>query len=453
MKPRTPPKRRPARPEKHGAAPVTLEIDSLAWGGKGVGRHEGKVIFVSKAVPGDKLLVTLDKVKSRYAEGSIHAVLKASEHRVEPRCKFFSHCGGCQWLAVAYPRQLAEKELLVRSLLRRFAGEAEVEPIVPAEPFLAYRHRGDFHVVATGDTVKVGFYQEGSHSVINLDLCLLFDEAYNRRYQAIRSALKDAKDGASVSGFTLARSEEGDHYAIHLRLRHGAGPETAERLAGRMAGAEAGGLLVTEESDPARPLVRVGAPSVTFGVPGPDGRNMGLRADVRAFTQAHYALNRRLVETAASWLGLERYERLLDLYAGVGNFSAPLAAACREVAAVEQSPFAHADAKANAEALGLANIRHLPGASEDWLKKLAASSETFDAVVLDPPRAGAAGIAGWMRTLGPKRILYVSCNLPTLDRDLDALRDAGYRLERIRPFDLFPQTYGVETLCLLKPAP
>jgi 23S rRNA (uracil1939-C5)-methyltransferase len=161
-------------------------------------------------------------------------------------------------------------------------------------------------------------------------------------------------------------------------------------------------------------------------------------------------MNRILVRRALEWLDPGRHERLLDLYSGVGNFSLPLATVCREVVAVEASPFANEDAKDNAGRNEIFNVKHLPGDVLEWSRKLAAASESFDAVLLDPPRTGARGLVEPLVYLRPKRILYVSCSLPSLERDLQDFHGAGYKLVRILPMDLFPQTYGVETLCLLK---
>jgi 23S rRNA (uracil1939-C5)-methyltransferase len=450
MKPRKkfgPPRAHP--PKASGAAPAAVDVDRLAWGGKGVGRLGGKVVFVSKAVPGDKVLVRLAKEKPRYAEGRIEAVLRPSPHRVDPKCKFFSHCGGCQWLAVSYERQLEEKEALVRSALRRHLAACPPEPIVPASSPRGYRHRLQLHVKATGRGVKIGFYQEESHQIINLDLCLLVDDAFNRVYGQIRGALQDEPAGACLEGLTLARSEAAQEYVLWMALSEGAGEAGVDRISGKVGALDLAGVVAAPARDAGAVRWSSGRPWVRFGLDEVPGGPFDLRADVRSFTQASYAMNRLLVRAAVEWLAPYRTERFLDLYSGVGNFTLPLAAACREVVAVEASPTAHQDAKENAARSGLGNIRHLPGEALPWITKLVASSERFDAVLLDPPRTGAREVLEPIVHLAPKRILYVSCNLPALDRDLEELGRRGYLPVRIQPWDLFPQTYGVETLVLL----
>jgi len=433
-------------------APLALTVSSLAWGGKAVGRHEGKVIFVSKAVPGDHLLVVLDRVKSRYAEGRIEAVLRPGEDRVDPKCKFFSHCGGCQWLPVRYARQLKEKEELVRTILRHHMTGIPVEPIVPSESATAYRHRGNFHVVRSGQEVRIGFYQEQSHHVVNVDHCLLFDGDYNSLYGRLRSALKEEPAARFLEGLTLARSEAGDHYSIHLKMGKEGKQDSWSVLADVAEKAGCAGVLVTPSLEPEEVHARRGAPLVRFGLERDRGTpgELEMTADIRSFTQVQYAMNRRMVQTVIAWLGLGRHERLLDVYSGVGNFALPLALGCSEVLAVESSPFAHADAKENAARNAIYNVKQLPGDAGEWVKNLAAKSEKFDAILLDPPRTGAQGALENLGHLGARRILYVSCNLPSLDRDLSDLRRTGYVPVRLQPWDLFPQTYGVEILCLLE---
>jgi 23S rRNA (uracil1939-C5)-methyltransferase len=364
---------------------------------------------------------------------------------VEPKCKFFSHCGGCQWLSTAYARQLREKELLLRSILRRHLPEGGPEAIVGAEPDRGYRHKGDFHVHLTGDTLRIGFYQEDSHHVVNLDFCLLFDRAYNIFYQNLRSVLREGPRAEALERLTLDRDEDGTH------LREGASEEEAAALAKLGESAGLGGGLVTPVREPGRILARWGRPWTRYTLPGAEAGAPELRmqADVRSFTQAHYPMNRKLVGTVREWLGLARHERLLDLYSGIGNFSVPLASVCSEVVAVESGPTAHEDAKENARINGLLNLRHVLGEAAPWVAKMAAASESFDAVLLDPPRTGARDILETLIHLTPKRILYVSCNLPALERDLQILGESGYKPLRMQAWDLFPQTYSVETLCLL----
>jgi 23S rRNA (uracil1939-C5)-methyltransferase len=430
-------------------SPVDLWVDRLAWGGRGVGRHGGKVVFVSKTVPGDHISVTLTRTRSKFSEGRIAAVLERSPDRVEVHCPWFDRCGGCQWLAVGYPRQVREKDAMLRHALRCHLDGAIVESFVAGDPSLGYRHRGDFHGVASLEGLRLGFYEENSHRLVEVSGCLLFDPEFNALVQRVRSRLAGDPAAELLQRLTLAGSEgrKGAQIA-HARLHAGAELQDAKALILSLGDVGLEGTLVTSGTSV---LASDGDASLRFGVPGPLGE-MRLRASVRSFTQAHFAMNRRLVETAAAWLDLGPGERVLDLYSGVGNFTLPLSQACQEVVAVEGSPTACADARANAEAHGAATIRHVDGDAAEETARLVKRGERFDAILLDPPRAGAREVLPFLAKLHPARVLYVSCNLPCLERDLDLMRPLGYRLSRVQGFDCFPQTYGVETLCLLQPS-
>lgn len=426
---------------------VELTVDRLAWGGRGVGRHEGKVVFVSKSVPGDRLAVVLTKIRSSFSEGRIATVLERGPGRVAPKCPWFDRCGGCQWLAVDYGGQVQQKETMLRHALRRHLNHASVEPLVPADPTLGYRHRGDFHAKASPVGFRFGFYEENSHRLVEASGCLLFTPAFNASVERVRHALEQTPAAASLDRLTLACSEgrEGAQLA-HARLRPGAGIREAQALTPGLMDA---GLEAAVVTSGAKVLASEGDTTLRFGVPGAQGE-LQLRASVRSFTQAHFSVNRRLVETALAWLDLGAEERVLDLYSGVGNFTLPLSQGCKEVVAVEGSPTACADARANAEAHGAQGIRHVDGEAAEETARLVEARERFDAVLLDPPRAGAKDALPALVRLGASRVLYVSCNLPCLERDLGFLANLGYRPIRVRGFDCFPQTYGVETLCLLE---
>ncbi len=426
-----------------------LRVDRLTWGGRGLGRRGGKVVFVPKTVPGDRLLVRPEKVRASFTEGRVAGLLAPGADRVDPRCPWFSQCGGCQWLAVDYARQVLEKGLMLQAALRRHLEGATLEPLVRATPPLAYRHRGDFHARPAPSGVHIGFYEEGSHRLVDISGCLLFDKVFGAQMERLRNLLAALPEARGLERMTLARSETESAFSAHFRLGPESAPQAPEALLAKMAPAGLGGAVVTTGKGRGPGELVRGVPFIWFGVPA-EGGDLRLRAEVRSFTQAHFAMNRRMVSEAMAWLGLSPRERVLDLYAGVGNFSLPAARLCREVVALEDSPQAHADAVFNAGANEIPNVVHLEEDAVRGAARLADEGERFDAVLLDPPRAGALAALGHLARLEPRRILYVSCNLPSLERDLGELGRLGYRLVRVQGWDLFPQTYGVETLCLLE---
>ena len=426
-----------------------LQIDRLAWGGRGVGRHRGKVVFVSKVVPGDRLLARAEKVKASFTEARMVGLLTPGEDRVDPRCPWFARCGGCQWLAAGYSRQVLEKDHILRSALRHHVEGARIDPIVRAAPPQAYRHRGDFHVRPTLSGARLGFYEEGSHRLVEVEGCLLFTPAFNAALGRMRSLLAKVPEARSLERITLAHSEDGTGTVAHLRLRPDGDAGAARSCAEQMKPMALKGMVATGGRRGPGLQWQGGDPHIWFHVPDSHGE-LRLRAEVRSFTQAHLAMNRRLVPEAVAWLGLSESDRVLDLFSGVGNFTLPMATRCKEVVAVEGSPTASADARFNAEGNGVANVVHMEEEAAKAAAHLAGQGAAFDAVLLDPPRGGAADLLQSLSRLAPTRILYVSCNLPSLGRDLDQLRNLGYRLVRAQGWDMFPQTYGLEALCLLE---
>ncbi len=426
-----------------------LQIDRLAWGGRGVGRHRGKVVFVPKVVPGDRLLARAEKVKASFTVARMVGLLTPGDDRVDPRCPWFARCGGCQWLATGYSRQVQEKDNILRSALRHHVEGARMDPIVRSAPAQAYRHRGDFHVRPTLSGARIGFYEEGSHRLVDVEGCLLFAPAFNTALGRLRGLLAKIPEARSLERITLAHSEDGNGLVAHFRLRPEGDAGMARSCTEQMKPMAFKGMVITGGRRGTVLHWQGGDPHVWFQVPDPHGE-LRLRAEVRSFTQAHLAMNRRLVPEAVAWLGLSRSERALDLFSGVGNFSLPMATRCKEVVAVESSATACADARFNAEGNGVSNVVHVEEEAAKAVARLSGQGATFDAVLLDPPRGGAADVLQSLPRLAPARILYVSCNLPSLGRDLGQLRGLGYRLARVQGWDMFPQTYGLEALCLLE---
>jgi len=439
------------RPSARSAAslPRELEIDGYAWGGKAVGRLEGKVVFVPGAVPGDRILVRLRRSRARYAEGSVHAVLSPSPDRIPPKCKFSSHCGGCQWIAARYERQLSEKDDLLRRQLGPLLGDARVEPPVPAAPHRRCRSRAVFHIRQGGSGLVIGFHQEGAKRVINLDRCPLLTEELEHAYAAQRTMLRRTADPGLLLKATLSAST-GRAAGLYL-FRDGAGRAVLEATAEAALRAGLDGVCC-ESRDPGHAMVSAGSPFTAYRLPSGDTglpADLTLRAHPASFRQAHEGGNGRLVGRALRWLDPSPSDRVLDLYSGIGNFSLPLSLRSGEVSAVESSPFAHADAEKNMRLAGAGNLRLYRTDCGEWLERERPPAGSYPLILLDPPRAGAREILPRITALEPERILYVSCWLPSLRRDLEALAESGYRVARIGLIDLFPQTYSMETTCLL----
>ena len=454
------------------AAPVRkgeeleLRIDSLAFGGSGVARHDGFVVFVRGGVPGDDVRARITKVKRGFAEGIVTELVHSSDSRVAAPCQHFGVCGGCRFQDLAYSVQLAEKERQVRDALVRIGRFAEppLEPIVPAASQFAYRNKLEYSFTSGEDGVDLGFHRAGRwDEVIGIEECLLTTDVGN----AIRLAVRGWAREEQLEAYD---QENGSGYLRHLVVREGRNTGQALVVLVTAPGErfEAGYLVDVLRRFPEvrsihwaindTPAEQTNLPTkLLWGADAIEEELLGLRFRVRpsAFLQTNTEMAERLYELAREYAGLSGEENVFDLYCGTGTIGLALARSAGAVWGVEISEEAVACAIENAELNGIDNARFFAGNVGQSIEELREEAGSPDVVIVDPPRAGLAGKA-LRRTgaLGASRIVYVSCNPTTLASDLQVLRDEyGYVLERCRPVDMFPHTPHVESVSLLSLAP
>lgn len=445
-------------PTVHIGQHTQVTIERLVFQGSGLGRLlDGRVIFVPYTVPGDEVEITVTQVRDDFVRGNLVRVLSPASSRVTPACRYFGNCGGCQWQHVAYPSQLAWKREILRELLARIGklGEATnsipmADPIAPAHPW-EYRARAQLKVVV-GGRLHIGFHQQETHRVVDIDRCPLLHPRLNDVLRILRSmrdpaihrllprlrevwvAVGTATGEAVVSLF--ARAQE--RAAIRL-LSHRIQAEVPE-LRG----------VVLLEGDPRqhpRFVDRHGHGALVEQV----GEHR-FRVDATAFFQVSGSAAETLMRLVMDGAALTGAERVLDLYSGVGTFTIPLARLSREVVGIESNPAAAADAAHNLRSNDCPNARVLQAQVEQALPALAKDG-SWDLIVLDPPRQGASRwVLNTILAMAVPRILYVSCDPSTLARDLGILIPSGYRCVALTPVDLFPQTFHLETVAVLQRA-
>ena len=450
------------------AAPVRkgeeleLQIDSLAYGGNGVGRHDGFVVFVRGGLPGDRVRARVTKVKRGFAEGFADDVLSPSPSRVEAPCRHFGTCGGCRFQDLAYDVQVAEKARQVRDALTRIGRipDPPLEPIVPAASVYGYRNKLEYSFTANEDGVDLGFHRAGRwDEVIGIEECLLTTDLGN----AVRLAVREWAREEQLEAFDQAT---GAGYLRHLVVREGR--NTGQLLVVLVTAPgerfETGYFVDVLRRFPEvrsihwaindTPAEQTNLPTkLLWGDEAIDEEILGLRFRVRpsAFLQTNTEMASRLYELAREYAGLTGTENVFDLYCGTGTIGLALARSARSVWGLEISEEAVACAIENAELNEIENARFFAGNVGQSIEELREEAGAPDVVVVDPPRAGLAGKA-LRRTgaLGAARIVYVSCNPTTLASDLQVLRDEfGYELVRCRPVDMFPHTPHVESVSLL----
>jgi 23S rRNA (uracil1939-C5)-methyltransferase len=429
-----------------------LVIEDLAPGGEGVARHGGRTVFVPFTAPGDRVAVELPA-----GEGVAHAerseLLQPGPHRIVPPCRHFGTCGGCEWLHLAYPLQLAAKERALAGVLRRIARlapeECGLRPIVASPAPLRYRTRAKFHHDREGG--RLVFFRRRSHEPVALAECHLLVPGLDALREAVGPALSAARLPARE--VALEWSEVQGRGAALLRLPE-IGPAARGRAEALLAAvpAHSGAVLQAE----AGPAVVVGDP-VLLQPRAPGDPAAGLqRSRPDVFQQANRAASALLVREALALLRPEG-EEVLELHCGAGNFTGPLAARARRVAAVEvQGPALELARADEAERKGLGEVRFFAGdalaLALAFARERGPAVRRFGAVLLDPPREGAKGIGPALRALEAPRAVYVSCDPATLARDVRACVEAGYRVAAVVPVDMFPETHHVEAVVLLERA-
>ena len=445
---------------------VRLTIDDLAYGGEGVGHYgESKLaVMVEEGLPGDSLDVRIVRKKSNYAKAVIEKIVKPSAHRLVAPCPLFQECGGCSYLNLEYEEQLRCKQRQVVESLRRIGGLAErpeVERIIPSPSVFRYRNKMDltFGVNAAGRAV-IGFHRRNDwRRIIDVETCLLQPEEFDRIVGAVRSF-------ANNSDLPVYDRKTHKGFWRHLLMRHSVGADAAVAVAITSSQAELDfDALAKVLSDECPQLA--GLVWAINDLPSDVAQAQSIRAewgettlterlgDLRfqispfSFFQTNSRAAELLYDTVRDFLELKPASRLLDAYCGTGSIGIYCASGCRQVYGVESVREAVWDARGNARLNGLDNCTFLPGMMRRVLPLIrqAAGSGGFDRLVVDPPRGGMhkKALAGLLELRAPL-IVYVSCNPTTLARDLQTITEAGYQIGRVRPVDLFPHTYHIETV-------
>ena len=412
-----------------------VELTDMAYGGEAVGRHEGMVLFVSGGVPGDVVNADVTISKKSFVRGRVAEVLKPSELRTDAPCPYFGSCGGCQWQNVRYQEQLNIKHHLVAEAFQRIGHlEVEVQPVLGMEDPWHYRNTMEFGFTFENEP---GLRRTRGHRIVPIGECLISRPQINETLELLWDLFAREKLAEILPNNAFVRVGDVFPGVVVGLFGHGDWPEIAERMVQARPDLIAGVVQRKGRgSEKGRTL---------FGKDYTEHTLLGkpYRASIASFFQVNRTQVERLIETVLAWLEPLPDQVILDAYSGVGTFTLQLAEKVMEIVAVEASPSANADARINTSPWQ--NVRLVEGN----FGEVELPVERVDGVVIDPPRAGCSPEAlETLTRLAPGRIVYVSCDPTTLARDAGLLVAAGYRLERIQPVDLFPQTYHVETLAL-----
>lgn len=436
---------------KPDSTPQQAQIVNLSHDGKGVARLEGKATFISGALPDELVEFQYTRIKKDFDEGKLLSVLKASPLRVDPKCSHYSLCGGCSLQHMKEEEQIKYKQEQLLDLLSRYG---HTEPQELLEPLTSshwnYRNKARLSVryVEKKQIAMVGFRERNNPRYITeISHCPILNAQLDKDLMALRHLVDSMEDKHCIAQIEVAAGDE--DIALIFRNLSALTPQDEENI--KKFAQQYHYKIFLQPGGP--DTVHCFYPPqindyLTYQLPD---YGITFQFHPTDFTQVNAALNRSMVRLALHLMDLKNTDRVLDLFCGLGNFSLPMAKFCSYVVGVEGSQAMVDRASMNAKANSLDNVSFYAANLEDVeeVKKLV--NQTFNKVLIDPPRSGALELVKQIDKLNPERIVYVSCNPVTLARDTDILvNQKGYVLLKAGVMDMFPHTTHVESIALFE---
>jgi len=371
---------------------ITIRIDSLAYRGSGVGRVDNIVYFVPLAAPRELLEIEIVKQEKHFRIGRIMRIIEPSPYRIEPVCPYFGECGGCNWQHITYKRQLEEKRNILKDAITRIGKIApEIDPVIPSPDIYGYRNRTRLRFAAGG---RIGYFAAESHKLIEIDNCPILSPEINSFLPRLKS------EAALIS------------------------PPSGEIE-----------IYLDPEGSVQHSFVS------------------SSRKAALSFSQVNHRVNSLLREKiyalVADFYLKDKPPVIMDLYCGDGNLSLHLSGIAGSIEGWDLSAAAIRKARRNVRKLGLQNVEYKKSDAGRVLAEIDRSGRSADILIADPPRKGLKGIIPSIVRLEAPIVFYISCVPPILARDLGELTKAGYMIKKVIPFDMFPQTFHLETLAVL----
>lgn len=430
------------QPKPKQTSTLELAIDRLDLHGVGIGRHQGKTIFVEGAMPGELIKARLTDDKKQHGFAQLQKILTPSPERQTPFCPHYEQCGGCSTQHLPLALQHETKVAGVQSLFSRLAG---YEPGAPEFTITAddQRYRRVCRLAIKYDKkarrAQVGFRRRLSHDLVEVSACPVLVSSLSVLIEPLRTLCNQLKSFRDLGHIELCEADNGPL----MLLRHNGQPGEGDLALLREFAAEHQLACYLQCADQPLPLTSREAPFYRLG-------ELSIGFLPGDFLQVNRTINEQMVAKVLDWLAPEAGDKVLDLFCGLGNFTLPLAGRAKEVVGVEGVMEMVLRARQNAERNGLSNVRFFQSNLDEPFVHAPWAKEPFSLVVLDPARPGAAGSMPHLLKLAPKRLVYVSCNPVTAARDCQWLHAEGYRLTRWGLFDMFPHTGHVETILLFE---
>ncbi len=448
---------------------IEVDISTLAFGGKGLGKLDGKAVFVDLAVPGDKVKASVTKIKTSYLEAKLVEILVPSEKRVKPKCPYFGVCGGCQFQHLPYENQLEIKKQHVIDAFERIGELANppVMEILRSENHYYYRNKMEFSFGYDAEMkFAMGMHLPGRrYDILDLKECHLQSEIS----AGIVNAVREWAISNDLKPYRF-QTEEGELKALYIRESKRTNermvnlvtaekvPENFEELLGKLSAVLAEmevtsfywSQIISHRGSPRRTVEYLisGKRTITEKMVLANGDELSFEIHPQAFFQVNTLQAEVLYYEVVKLVEENPCELIFDLFCGTGTIGLFLAKHCKKVLGVELNKDAVKSANSNAQKNKIFNIDFFAG---DVAKVLEDLKEKPSLIVVDPPRAGmTAKMIKQVSDFGTKKLIYVSCNPATMARDCLLLREFGFKVKKIQPVDMFPQTFHIENVALLE---
>lgn len=440
--------------------PVEVEITALSSEGRGIAHVEQRTVFIDQALTGERVLFKYTRLNKNIAEGRTVEVIRASDQRVEPRCRAFEMCGGCSLQHMSSAAQVQLKQSMLLDQLKHNAVQADevLEPLLGPE--FGYRHKARLGVryVNKKEKVLVGFRERSSSFITDTSRCEVLHSSVGEILDQIADCINQLEARRTIPQIEVAVGE--NQTVLVFRHLEPLNEDDREKLADFCTKHSLVCYLQAGKPDDIELLVPQQAEALYYHLPvrspvgRPDAEQQDLKIEFQPsdFTQVNPEINKRMVANSIEFLSLKETDKVLDLFSGLGNFSLAMARYCQQVTAVEGSLVMVKKARDNASLNSIANAEFIYAdlysdevLSAPWLKR------QYDKILLDPPRSGAAAILPALKKMQAKIIVYVSCHPATLARDAAVLvNDLGYNLSKAGIMNMFPHTGHVESIAVFE---
>ncbi len=431
---------------------ITLTIERLGINGEGVGIFEGFTIFVDGALPGEKIKAVICEVRKNFARARLIEHITTSPHRQKPICPVFGTCGGCQIMHLDYQEQLVIKRQRVIDALQRIGKlfDVDVTSCEPSPLPLAYRNKIQLPAGMSNSHLYLGLYAYNTHDLIEIDKCYIHCTLGEAVFQKVKNILKASSLTEGDIKCVLIKTAVTTKQVLVILVTTQKSLPGLSKIATEIMESmpEIKGVVQSVNSSIGNVMLGkefytlVGESSITETLSG-----LTFKVSPASFFQVNPAQAEKVYKTVLEYAALTGKETVLDAYCGVGTLSLILAKGAHSVIGVEYVEEAIRDAKENARVNHLSNTQFTCALAEEFISSL----KHIDVGVLNPPRKGCErSFLENLALLKPTKIIYVSCDPATLARDLAILSEKGYKVEHVKPFDMFPQTVHVECVAFLK---